>query len=407
MSTSSGLLCPRCGAKALIQLAPGDVCPDCASAEAWERYGRPGAHLVVDGASITEALARRVGKRRRPWLRAVPCLLAVALSAAALAVIATLLPARGPGPLAPLLAEASAVSRAGIWLGAGGLVAGVLGIAFLRRSSLGRVWPLTACAVTGIAAGLAAAAFGALQMQRASSLKEWRHLSMPPRSAAHAQIPEIDRIMGATVVLLAPDADGSARWPAIGTGSVILAEDARAWVVTCSHVAMPYAATAATRRAADAHPVWVCFADGREAEGFVRWTGPPPLDVALVSVEIADPPGPIDVSRDAADVTERSQVLFVPNPLRNGWLLHRGTVSARRAHLTPAGLYSLVITDLPVEPGDSGSGLFDAQHRLVGLNTWKAFDVNGTAGISLPSETIRSMLDLIERGQLGTLERRQ
>jgi S1-C subfamily serine protease len=363
--------------------------------------------LVVDGAAIAEALARRAGTPRRTWLQALPCLLAFALSAAALAVTATLFSARGPGPLAPLLEEAAAVSRAGLGLGAAGLAAGLLGTALLRRSPLVRAWPLTGLAGGAIAGGLAAVVLGAIQMDRASALGSWRYLSMPPPSAAHAKLPEINRIMAATVVLLAPDADGSARWPAIGTGSVIQAEEGRAWVLTCSHVAIPYAATAAPRRASDAHPVWVCFADGRGAEGRVRWTGPPPLDVALVAVEIANPPGPIKVSPDAGELTEGSPVLFVPNPMREGWLLHRGTVSARRAHLTPAGRFSLVITDLPVEPGDSGSGLFDAQHRLVGFNTWKSWDGDGPAGISLPSETIRAILDLIDRGELGSLEKRE
>jgi S1-C subfamily serine protease len=306
-----------------------------------------------------------------------------------------------------LMDELASTSRLGLWLGAAGAVLGILAILFVRRSRLLRAWWLTGIAGGAIAAGIASVAVGSMEMLSLSGLSSWQYMAMPPRSAAFANLPEIERIMNATVVLLAPDAEGNARRPAIGTGSVIQAEKGRAWIVTCSHVAMPYAAPAAPRSASKAHPVWACFADGREAVGRVRWTGEPPLDVALVSVDIEDPPGPIRASRDGNEATEGSAVHFVPNPLRDGWLLHRGTVSARRSHLTPAGRFSLVVTDLPVQPGDSGSGLFDAQHRLVGVNTWRAVDESGPAGISLPSETIRAILDLIDRDDLSSLEGRR
>jgi S1-C subfamily serine protease len=396
----------RCGAKTVVQLRVGEVCPDCASAEAWEEYARPGPRLVVDEASITEALARRRGKRRS-WLPAAPCLLALAASAAGLSVSVTLFSSRPPGPLAPMMDEIASTSRLGLWLGAAGVALGILALVFLRRSRLLRAWWLTAIAGGAMAAGTASAAVASVELLRLSGLRSWQYMAMPPRSAAFVNLPDIERIMAATVVLLAPDSSGNARRPAIGTGSVIQAEKGKAWIVTCSHVVMPYVAPAAPRFASRAHPVWACFADGREAEGRVRWTGEPPLDVALVSVEIEDPPGPIRTSRDGSEATDGSAVHFVPNPLRDGWLLHRGTVSARRSHLTPAGRFSLVITDLPVQPGDSGSGLFDAQHRLVGVNTWRSVDESGPAGISLPSETIRVILDLIERDDLSSLESRR
>jgi S1-C subfamily serine protease len=406
VSESAGTRCPRCGATLVVRLRAGEVCPDCASAEAWERYGRPGGRLVVDEASIAEALSSRAGKPRRSWIHAVPGLLALALSATAANAVAHLFAHRKLGPLGPLLEENGSISRTALSLGAVSLVAGIAAVVWQRRRPLVRFWPLTWCAGIATAAGGLVAILGGVMMQRTSAaLESWQYRSVPPRDAARATLGEIDRIMDATVVLLAPDADGDGRWPTIGTGCVLQSDSERAWIATCSHVAMPYAATAAVRRPSESQPVWACFADGRDAEGRVCWTGEPPLDVALVVVEIPNPPPPVRASPDAGDVRVGSEVLFVPNPLRDGWLLHRGRVSDRRAHLTPAGRFSLMITSLPVVPGDSGSGLFDAQYRLVGLNTWRALGTNGPAGISLPSETIRTILDLIERGELRSLER--
>ncbi len=137
----------------------------------------------------------------------------------------------------------------------------------------------------------------------------------------------------------------------------------------------------------------------------MRWAARPPLDVALIAVDIADPPPAVTVSRSAETVEEGTTVLFVPNPFRRGWLQHHGRVSGRRAHVTPAGRFSLVLTDLPLQPGDSGSGLFDSQNRLIGLNTWKMGSEDRTwLGISLPSDTMERITDLIERGALSSLE---
>src|SRR5262249_23004969 len=73
-----------------------------------------------------------------------------------------------------------------------------------------------------------------------------QYTSMPVRESL-GESAATERIVNATVVVLAPDADGNARNLAIGTGAVIAADDARAWIVTCSHVAMPYAALASVR----------------------------------------------------------------------------------------------------------------------------------------------------------------
>jgi len=59
---------------------------------------------------------------------------------------------------------------------------------------------------------------------------------------------------------------------------------------------------------------------------------------------------------------------------------------------SPAGTYDLLFTDLPVIPGDSGSGLFDGEGRLVGLNTWTRLGEGGAHGISLPSETMQVLV---------------
>jgi S1-C subfamily serine protease len=79
-------------------------------------------------------------------------------------------------------------------------------------------------------------------------------------------------------------------------------------------------------------------------------------------------------------------------------------VQRRESHHTPAGEFSLLYTDLPVQPGDSGSGLFDAHGQLVGLNTWTRIGQGAPQGISLPSEAMRAIVDALQRGRIDELD---
>ena len=169
---------------------------------------------------------------------------------------------------------------------------------------------------------------------------------------------------------------------------------------------MPYASTAAFRNAATAQPVWVYFSDGRHAEGRVSWVAQPPLDVAIVSVRIPAPPTPVPISPDAGAVGASAAVCFVPNPFRNGWLSRHGKVLKREPHSTPAGDYSLFLTNLPVQPGDSGTGLFDSRGHLVGLNFYLRSDNGKPQVISLPAETMDRVMHLIRDDALERLDRR-
>ena len=49
-----------------------------------------------------------------------------------------------------------------------------------------------------------------------------------------------------------------------------------------------------------------------------------------------------------------------------------------------------------MQPGDSGTGLFDSLGRLVGLNTWTQIEEGGPKGISLPSNTMERIFEMME-----------
>jgi len=404
--------CPRCGTRPAVRLEPGEVCPDCASAEAWDRYAERG--LVLDRATIEESFRRRGGGSGGPgaWRRIrsyLPSAIAAVAGVAALVPVVRLLRAWPLEPLAELrhawLRYAQMASFAGVVT----LGAAITALVLLRRSRIFRSLPLVGANLLAVGAGAVALVAGLLYWHDAVSLSGWQFDTMTALDVA--QTPLARAAMEATAVILAPDADGDMRGLAIGTGAVIGRGGGRTWVLTNSHVAIPYLPAGAFRDPRGAQPVWVYLSDGRNAKGRVRWAGEPPLDVALVSTEIDDGPTPVLVARDVGGLEEGADVFFVPNPFRRGWLLHRGHVLERAPHHTPAGDFSLVVTDLPLQQGDSGSGLFDAAGSLVGINTWAVLRMDGQPaivpqGMSLPSDVLHEIMDLIRRDSLENLDNR-
>ena len=183
--------------------------------------------------------------------------LAVTLGLAGLAAwsLRDLLSARELGPLRALIDDLHASARRTTLLGLLALVVGVVALVRLRKHRNFRRTPLIVSHALAIVAGAAALALGGLHWWGTGGFGG-AYTSMPPRVALPVSS-TVDRILAATVVVLAPDKDGDARGLAMGTGAIIAADPSRAWVVTCSHVAMPYAAVGAPRHAKDAsarHP---------------------------------------------------------------------------------------------------------------------------------------------------------
>jgi len=410
MSTVGGTICPECSAPVKVRLIDGEACPQCESTKAWERYGGHGHKLVIHKRDIAEAEAKITGvpgsaaASARYWL---PGLVALGVGMGASLCVRALLSARPVGPLEPLYAELQRTSLMSAGLGFVALAVGIASTLVQKKGSLFRNAPLLIVNLSAVLVGAFTMLVGAFQWGGASGVG-WAHMVMPPLAGALSMTPAITAqeksIMLATTVLVAPDGNGDARGMSLGSGAVIRSDREGAFVVTCSHVAMPYASVAAFRDPKDAHPVWVYFSDGRHAEGRVVWTAEPPLDVAVVRVDIEDPPNPVPVRANADAAEAGFEVSFVPNPFRSGWKVHRGKVLKRESHRTPAGDYSLIYTSLPVQPGDSGTGLFDSLGRLVGLNTWTQIEEGGPKGISLPSNTMERIVEMMDHNELLNMD---
>lgn len=402
--TPTSRVCPSCHQAGPARLVPGEVCASCAAQQAWADADAAGV-LVVDQASIAAALERRQAARTPWWQRPlvfVPALVSLAVAGGAAWALAAHLAAHPIAPLRVILDDLHAAARLALWTGIGALIVGIVLLVRTRRRRHFRRGPLLVAHALAIIAGASSAAIGGASLLGDRPYRA-AHITMPARESLDIST-AVDRVMAATVVLVAPDGEGDARRAALGSGAIVASDAHSAWIVTCSHVAMPYAAVGSWRKPEDAQPVWVQLSDGREGKGFVRWAAPPPIDIALVELAIADPPAPVQIARDAQRLPLGTDVMFVPNPYRDGWLVHRGSLVRKDTHQSPAGTYALLVTDLPIIPGDSGSGLFDTRGQLIGLNTWFKVERGLAEGISLPSEAMTVLADAVEHGELDKLD---
>jgi S1-C subfamily serine protease len=391
--------CPRCGVRSPVRLAQGQVCAGCRSADAWMQSER----MVVTRDEIAASVARRRRVPRRPILAAVRALAALALAAVAATYLVALFQAQPVRGLAQIVEALRRCAAGATLAGGAGLIVGAVSLWLHARGAHSHRRLFLAGHVVGILVGGIAGVAGGLHWLGTASI-DMQHLDMPALDLAGQPSIHMDRIARATVVIVAGDAEGNARAPSTGTGTIVGRHDQRAWIATCLHVVTPHMSPAAARQLERAQPVWVQLHDGRAMTGRVVWTAPAPLDVALIEIALEAPPEPVVIAPDVDALASGEAVMFVPHPYRAGWRLHHGAIEHRQMHRTPAGPYSLVFTNLPVQPGDSGSGLFDSRGMLIGLNTWTRFDHGIPHGISLPSETLRALDDALRTGRFPAFD---
>ena len=386
--------CPGCGRPCDETLDPGAVCQACQAASPWREIDgdQPAARVEISRGDIEEAETRRLGYRPKTPLGLVAIKyvlpgLAAALGLASLVEMAMMV---GPQDLTDIATVLSTFSRRAMrvtLLGGAALVLGTVLLLVLRRSRLFRAWVPVGLTLLAVPAGAAGSVVGALYWSGTSSYS-FKHVTMPAIPKIMLEDSYKARIARAMVVVFAPDPGGDITRSGLGSGTVVRRKGGKVGVLTCSHVALPDQSPSAFRTADPSRVLYVTFSDGRTARASVTWTAPPPVDLAMLEAEIDGAPAPVDVSRSADSLNKGASVTFSAHPYRHGWRFHTGKILERRVHNTPAGKFSLIISDLPAEHGDSGTGLYDAAGRLVGVITWKSRVDGKPQGISLPSDAL-------------------
>ena len=171
-----------------------------------------------------------------------------------------------------------------------------------------------------------------------------------------------------------------------GSGFII---DPSGYIVTANHVV-----GAATS-------IVVSLSDGSQLPA--KLVGADELtDVAVIKVS-RPAPLPAAVWGDSRSIEVGDWVIAAGNPFSLGGSVSAGIISARGRDIGAGPFDDFIQIDASINPGNSGGPLFDADGRVVGMNTAIYSPSGGSVGIgfAVPSELVsRIVAELRERGHI-------
>ncbi|MEM8769445.1 MAG: trypsin-like peptidase domain-containing protein, partial [Pseudomonadota bacterium] len=188
------------------------------------------------------------------------------------------------------------------------------------------------------------------------------------------------------------DGQPGPKFQAVGSGFIV-SEDG--YVVTNNHV---------IERGEE---IEVILQDGTRYPATVQGRDPK-TDLALLKVDAGeDLPYVTLGSSDQAEVGD--WVLAVGNPFGLGGTVTAGIISARGRDIQAGPFDDFLQIDAPINRGNSGGPLFDANGRVIGINTAIYSPSGGSVGIgfAIPSEMADDIIEqlkvngVVERGWLG------
>jgi len=159
-----------------------------------------------------------------------------------------------------------------------------------------------------------------------------------------------------------------------GSGVVVDGRQDEVFVVTNRHVIADSSTSSADPR------IEVVFPDGSRAPGTVLWQGEDAVDVAVLRCPLVSENYEAASLRAASTLTIGESVFAIGNPLGLGWSYSGGAVSAIRRFASGGRTLRMIQVQVPLNPGHSGGGLYDAGGTLIGINTMTA-DKSTSEGI--------------------------
>lgn len=152
----------------------------------------------------------------------------------------------------------------------------------------------------------------------------------------------------------------------MGSGIILHVGDRRATVLTNRHVIDPNFREGAS----DDADIRVKIVDQPVRQATVEWVAPDDVDLALLTVPVEGNDVTAANWQSRARPNVGDEVFAIGNPHNLGWTHTRGTVSQFRVQRVGDRQIHVIQTDVAVNPGNSGGGLYDKDGRLIGINTW-------------------------------------
>ncbi len=265
------------------------------------------------------------------------------------------------------------------------IVVGAIALAGIsgNRAKKGTIW-----AVLGLTIGLLATAGWIVFL--ALHLWNKNEGQLPRRLEGHASLegapPEVRAALERNVLVTLTGR--------LGSGIVIGEDSSRYLVLTNRHVVDAAFEDSPDAAFHDPGGVEVHYHNGVRTSAIVEWVAPHGVDLVRLSCRkegVTIAPAQVD---SAKTLRIGDEVFAVGNPEGLDWTYTRGYVSAFRT--TPQGGFTveLIQTQTPLNPGNSGGGLYDAAGDLIGVNTLGGA-MHGLEGLNfaIAIKTYRTLVD--------------
>lgn len=194
-----------------------------------------------------------------------------------------------------------------------------------------------------------------------------RALDAGSRDAGPLATPDtVSSALRANVMIETTLADGRR---SVGAGVIVRLDDGIAYVATGRHVVDLGFRGRTSPAPSGSNDVTVVGVDGTRAVANVEWLAPHGIDLAIVSAPLTS--GALRAARwDRAAVPRDGDAVFaVGNPHGSGWKHTSGSLTQVRNQERDGHPFQILQAKLALAPGYSGGGLYDAEGRLIGINS--------------------------------------
>ena len=190
------------------------------------------------------------------------------------------------------------------------------------------------------------------------------------RTAVDNAPPVIRRALLSSVSVIVERPIGGGQWApsSTGSGTVIAKDSGVFYILTCKHV-LPRAADKESR-------VRVQWVGGEGTDIQIEWRAGPAFDIALLSTRAASSSGDPQVSPvgDSHGARVSDPVFAIGDPVNYRTSYVNGVLSAVRTLAEGGQSVRVFQTQIPLNPGNSGGGLYNPAGELIAINSWKIRD---------------------------------
>lgn len=190
----------------------------------------------------------------------------------------------------------------------------------------------------------------------------------PPDVDAIDQLEEpLRRTMRANVLIQS----GSGLRSSLGSGVILRFRDGLAWIITNRHVIdSSYSDRMQTvPELSTIDDLTVQAIGSAQVPARVEWIAPHGVDLALVSCRLDQAAGAVAHWDIARPPKIGESVFAVGNPHGFGWTHSSGEISQLRRRSAELFQYTILQTTTPLNPGNSGGGLYSQEGLLLGINS--------------------------------------